>query len=112
VPDWSGKLWCLDAVTGTTIWKQTIYDLVLQVDPTPLPPASPGTVISRTSPAISGNYLVGSNCLRHVLHSCLDCMNCMMLFGLALESRNALHMGVAAWLSPFPAIASLMGTVD
>lgn len=74
VPDWSGKLWCLDAVTGMTIWNQTIYDLVLQVDPTPYPPASPGTVISRTSPAISGNYLVGSHWLQHMLHRCLDCM--------------------------------------
>jgi polyvinyl alcohol dehydrogenase (cytochrome) len=59
VPDWSGKLWCLDAVTGETIWSQQIHDLVLQVDPNPYPTAPAGTVISRTSPAISGSTLVG-----------------------------------------------------
>lgn len=59
VPDWSGKLWCLDAVTGATIWSQQILDLVLQADPDPYPAyGNAGTIISRASPAIAGNLLV------------------------------------------------------
>jgi len=58
-------LWCLDATTGMTIWQQKIYDLVVQADPTgadrfPNVPANKSnTIISRASPAIAGNLMVG-----------------------------------------------------
>lgn len=58
-PDWAGNLWCLDAVTGSIIWTRKISDLIYEVDPNPYPPVTDtGMLISRTSPAISGGYLV------------------------------------------------------
>jgi outer membrane protein assembly factor BamB len=59
VPDWSGNLWCLDAVTGSIIWSRKISDLIFEADPNPYPTVTDNTtLISRTSPAISGGYLV------------------------------------------------------
>lgn len=64
VPDWSGNLWCLDAITGSIIWQRTIADLVYSVDPNPYPHTPNKTIISRTSPAVAGNLLVSpAGCL-------------------------------------------------
>lgn len=64
VPDWGGRLWCLDATTGAVIWQQKIYDLVLQGatkagEVAPYPNVTtPSTIISRASPIISGTTMV------------------------------------------------------
>lgn len=57
-PDWGGSLWCLDATTGATIWTKNISQLVYQVDANPYPAATPSSIISRASPAISGSLMV------------------------------------------------------
>jgi outer membrane protein assembly factor BamB len=66
VPDWSGNLWCLDAVTGAVIWQKKISDLVFAVDPNPYPKAPNSTIISRTSPVIAGSMLVSNASRDHV----------------------------------------------
>ena len=58
VPDWAGNLYCLDATTGATIWRQNISQLVYSVDPAPYPDAKPSQIISRASPAIAGAVMV------------------------------------------------------
>jgi hypothetical protein len=59
VPDWNGNLYCLSAATGSVIWQRKILDYVLTVDPNPTTPGYTDTnIISRTSPAVSGQRLV------------------------------------------------------
>jgi polyvinyl alcohol dehydrogenase (cytochrome) len=48
VTDWGGKISALDAGSGALIWQQSVATLV----------GLPGTVVSRTAPAVSGNSVV------------------------------------------------------
>lgn len=59
VPDWNGNLYCLNALTGGNIWTKKISDYVFAIDPAPYPVVASNTsIMSRTSPAVSGTTLV------------------------------------------------------
>lgn len=77
VPDWGGKLSAVDTETGQIIWQRSVKDLAgaqtaLVEDTNPSSPtyqtAIPDTanpVVSRTSPAVSGNtVLIGTQTMR------------------------------------------------
>jgi polyvinyl alcohol dehydrogenase (cytochrome) len=46
-PDWSGNLWKVNAATGAVVWHQTMTNYGL-----------PPGVMSRTTPTLSGNYIL------------------------------------------------------
>lgn len=53
---------------GALIWNRTIIDYVLQVDPKPYPSDySNSSIISRTSPAVSGDTMVCTSSKCHTL---------------------------------------------
>jgi len=58
VPDWSGNLYCLDALTGAVIWTKTIVNYVAAVEPSAIIGVTNTSIISRTSPAISGTTMI------------------------------------------------------
>jgi outer membrane protein assembly factor BamB len=55
----NGNLYCLNALTGGNIWTKKISDYVFAIDPAPYPVVASNTsIMSRTSPAVSGTTLV------------------------------------------------------
>lgn len=69
---------------GAVIWRQSIISYVLQVDPNPFPGGTytNSSIISRTSPAISGSRLVlgvmkkGGGCVNQGRASCFNRLPC------------------------------------
>lgn len=58
VPDWSGILYCFNAATGALIWKKYIVDYIAAVEPAAIVGVTNTSIISRTSPAVSGSTMV------------------------------------------------------
>ncbi|KAI8476856.1 MAG: pyrrolo-quinoline quinone repeat-containing protein [Monoraphidium minutum] len=60
IPDWKGKLYCLDAATGSVVWQTTVHDYIAEAGGT-LPSAielASLPILSRTSPVVFEDLLI------------------------------------------------------